>query len=98
MGSSLYSLGADPTENNVFNNPSIAVMGGCLAIVTAVDVFTGRYQATHVPSRDRCISAVLHVTMFIPDSQFVEWYHIVMRCALFEQSLQIQQVIKKFLK
>jgi hypothetical protein len=24
------------------------------------DVFTGRYQATHVPSHDRCIATVLH--------------------------------------
>jgi hypothetical protein len=28
-----------------------------------VDVFTGRYQATHVSSRDRCIATVLHVTL-----------------------------------
>jgi hypothetical protein len=27
------------------------------------DVFTGRYQATHVPSRDRCIATVLHTTI-----------------------------------
>jgi hypothetical protein len=33
MGSLLYSLGADPTENNVTNNPCIVVMGGCLTIV-----------------------------------------------------------------
>jgi hypothetical protein len=30
--SSLYNLGADPTENTASNNPSIVVMGGCLAI------------------------------------------------------------------
>jgi hypothetical protein len=29
-----------------------------------VDVFTHRYQATHVPSRDRCIATVLHATLF----------------------------------
>jgi hypothetical protein len=28
-----------------------------------VDVFTGRYQATHVPSRDRCIATVIHATI-----------------------------------
>jgi hypothetical protein len=30
-GSSLYSLGADRTENTASNNPSTAVMGSCLA-------------------------------------------------------------------
>jgi hypothetical protein len=25
-----------------------------------VDVLTGRYQATHVPSRDRCIGTIMH--------------------------------------
>jgi hypothetical protein len=29
-----------------------------------VDVFTCRYQATHVPSRDRCIATVLHVAIY----------------------------------
>jgi hypothetical protein len=29
-----------------------------------VDVFTGRYQATHVPSRYRCITTVLQVTIW----------------------------------
>jgi hypothetical protein len=28
---SLYNLGADPTENTAFNNYSIVAMGGCLA-------------------------------------------------------------------
>jgi hypothetical protein len=28
-----------------------------------VDVFIGRYQATHVSSRDRCIATVLHATI-----------------------------------
>jgi hypothetical protein len=28
-----------------------------------VDVFTGRYQAKHVPSRYRCIATVLHITL-----------------------------------
>jgi hypothetical protein len=31
LGSSLYSLGVDPTENTSSNNPSIVVRGGCLA-------------------------------------------------------------------
>jgi hypothetical protein len=25
-----------------------------------VDVFTGRYRATHIPSRDRCIATATH--------------------------------------
>jgi hypothetical protein len=29
-----------------------------------VDVFTDRYQATHVPSRDRCLATVLHATLW----------------------------------
>jgi hypothetical protein len=32
LGSSLYSLGEDPTENTASNNPSIVVMDGRLAI------------------------------------------------------------------
>jgi hypothetical protein len=32
LGCSLYSLGADLTENTASNNSSIVVMGGCLAI------------------------------------------------------------------
>jgi hypothetical protein len=32
LGSSLYGLGADPTDNTASNNPSIVVMGGCLAM------------------------------------------------------------------
>jgi hypothetical protein len=60
FGSSLYSLGANPTENITSNNPSTAVMGGWLAI----DVFTGRYQAVHVSSRDCCITTVPHFKIF----------------------------------
>jgi hypothetical protein len=33
LGSSLYSLGANPTENTASNSPSIVVMGGSRAIV-----------------------------------------------------------------
>jgi hypothetical protein len=29
-----------------------------------VDLFTGRYQATHIPSRYRCIVTVLHATIY----------------------------------
>jgi hypothetical protein len=38
-----------------------------------VDVFTGRYQAMHVPSRDRCIATVLHATISynIPESEMM---------------------------
>jgi hypothetical protein len=32
LGFSLYSLGADPTENTASDSFSIVVMGGCLAI------------------------------------------------------------------
>jgi hypothetical protein len=57
-------LGAEPTENTFSSSPSIVVMGGCLAIAHIVDVFTGCYQATHVPSCNRCIAAVLHATIY----------------------------------
>jgi hypothetical protein len=30
-----------------------------------VDVFTGRYQATHVSSRDRCIATAPHATIYL---------------------------------
>jgi hypothetical protein len=29
------------------------------------EMFTGRYQAMHVPSRDLCIATVLHATISI---------------------------------
>jgi hypothetical protein len=32
LGSSLYSLGLDPTENTASNSFYVVVMGGCLAI------------------------------------------------------------------
>jgi hypothetical protein len=32
LETSLYSLGADPTENTASNSPSVVVMGGCLAM------------------------------------------------------------------
>jgi hypothetical protein len=37
-----------------------------------VDVFTGSYQATHAPSRDRCIATVIHVTIFWVTSSVVK--------------------------
>jgi hypothetical protein len=27
------------------------------------DVFTGRFQATHIPSRDRCVATSIHTTI-----------------------------------
>jgi hypothetical protein len=30
-----------------------------------VDVFTDRYQVTHVPSRHRCIGTAIHATIYI---------------------------------
>jgi hypothetical protein len=48
-----------------------------------IDVFTGRYQATDVPSRDRCMATVLHVTicssriylLTSTSAQLQEWLH-----------------------
>jgi hypothetical protein len=45
-GSSLYSLGADPTEKTACSSPCIVVMGGCLA--TAPDIVA---EGTCLPSR-----------------------------------------------
>jgi hypothetical protein len=45
-----YTLPREPvTEQLPSDSPGIVV------------VYTGRYQATHVPSRDHCIATVLHV-------------------------------------
>jgi hypothetical protein len=30
-----------------------------------IDVFTGRYQATHVSTRDRCIATAIHATIIL---------------------------------
>jgi hypothetical protein len=57
----LYSLGEDPTENTNF----YIVMCGCLPVAPdIVDVFTGRYQATHVSPLERCITTILHATIW----------------------------------
>jgi hypothetical protein len=45
-------------------------VGGCLDIV---DVFTGRYQATHIPSRGRFTATALHATIFY---RFLQ-YHLL---------------------
>jgi hypothetical protein len=36
-------------------------------------VFTGRYQATHIPSRDRCIATVLHAKIQYSISRQHAW-------------------------
>jgi hypothetical protein len=35
-----------------------------------VDVFTGRYQATHVPSGDRCIATAISTTVMYEYVEF----------------------------
>jgi hypothetical protein len=30
-----------------------------------IDVFTGRYQATHIPTRDRCIATAIHAAIIL---------------------------------
>jgi hypothetical protein len=79
LGSSLYSLGADPTQNTASSNPSVVFMCGCVAmkwIFFGRNVFTGRYQATRVPFRDRCIATVWHVT--------ISWITFVWKCMVQE--------------
>jgi hypothetical protein len=65
LGSSLYSPGADPTENTV----SQQYLHTCYGRLPSdspgiVDEFNGRYKVTHVPSRNRCIATVLHVALY----------------------------------
>jgi hypothetical protein len=62
-GSSLYSLGADPTENTASNSFSIVVIGGCLAITRIL--LTCLPAATKQP--DRCTATVLHATIVFLD-------------------------------
>jgi hypothetical protein len=65
LGSWLYSLGTDPTENTASNHFYIVVTSVCLAVTPdIVDMFAGRYQAKHVLSCDRCIATVLHATIW----------------------------------
>jgi hypothetical protein len=54
LGSSLYNLGMDSTQNTASNNPTIIVMGQL-----SRTVFVNSYQATYVPSRDHSIAMVL---------------------------------------
>jgi hypothetical protein len=67
LGSSLYSLGGRPNRKHCLQQ-SIYCCYGQLPSNSSdiVDVFTGRYQATHVPSCDNCIAMVLHVTLLPP--------------------------------
>jgi hypothetical protein len=40
-------------------------------------VCTGRYQATHVPSRDRCIATILHATLLSRYFQLnSHWFYV----------------------
>jgi hypothetical protein len=59
LGSSLYSLWADPTEKNF--QQSFYCCHGRLPSdrLDIVEVFTSLYQAMHDPSRDRCLATVL---------------------------------------
>jgi hypothetical protein len=60
FGYSLYRHGEDPTDNIV--SQFLYCCFGRLPSESPdiFDVFTGSYQATHVPSRDRCIATVLY--------------------------------------
>jgi hypothetical protein len=50
--------------NSYIPHFSIVVMGGCLVIAwILLACLPSRYQATHVPSRDRSIATVLHATI-----------------------------------
>jgi hypothetical protein len=40
--------------------------------VGIADMFTSRYQATHVPSRDRCIATAIHVTVYKTLPQIIQ--------------------------
>jgi hypothetical protein len=65
LGSSLYSLGADPTESTACNNPSIVIMGDCLAIARILSTcLPAVIKQRHVPPRDRCLAPVLHFTLY----------------------------------
>jgi hypothetical protein len=52
-------------------------MGVCLAIAWILLTFIGRYQVTHVPSRDRCVATVLHATILkVKESEKISLYVI----------------------
>jgi hypothetical protein len=55
LGFLLYSLGADPTENTASNNPTIVVMGGCLAIDWIL--FPQEHVYQPLPSSDHCLQS-----------------------------------------
>jgi hypothetical protein len=69
LGSSLYSLKEDPTENTAANSSSYCCYGrfpnDSTDIVSAGTCLPSRYSATHVPSRVRCTATVLHATILI---------------------------------
>jgi hypothetical protein len=60
LESSLYSLGADTTENTASNNPLIVVMGGCLAIARIL--LTCLPAVTKQRMLYSCLATVLQVT------------------------------------
>jgi hypothetical protein len=61
--SSLYNTGADPTESTA---PTILLLLSWAVAYRQTayrfhgNMFTNRYQATHIPSSDHCIGSVLH--------------------------------------
>jgi hypothetical protein len=58
-----YSLGKDPTENHLPQFFSCCYGRLPSDSSDIVDVFTSRYQATYIPSRNLCIVTVLHATV-----------------------------------
>jgi hypothetical protein len=66
LGSSVYSLGVNPTENTASNSPTSVVMGSDL--VTAQLLLTCLLAITkqrNVPSRSHCTAIVLHATVYL---------------------------------
>jgi hypothetical protein len=68
LGSSLYSLGGGPSRKHWFQQFFYYYYYYYYGLLPSersdiVDLFTDRYQATHVPSRDRRIATVLHATL-----------------------------------
>jgi uncharacterized membrane protein YozB (DUF420 family) len=65
LGFSLYSHGAHLNRKHCFQQSVYCCYGQLPSdSPDIVDVFTGRYQATHVPSRDRCLARVLQATIY----------------------------------
>jgi hypothetical protein len=78
LGSSLYSLGADPNRKHR-QQFFIVLMGGCLAIARIC-------QATHVPSRDCCLATVLHAILLCEgvcpvciNIKIMTFWHVILR-------------------